>query len=96
MKPPSVSLNIDSIYKGYLDAVSTSLSGEFGQHSDLAWTVRMEPQIETACAHADAEDLTLSNSMKAATYEIGDWRSLRLPTSFRPAQGVVRVTQLPA
>lgn len=54
----------------------SSLSGEFGWRFDLARTVWIEPQIEATYTHAGAEDLTLSNGVNAATYEIGDFDSL--------------------
>ena len=38
-------MTIDSVYKGDLDTVTTSLSGEFGWRFDLARTVWIEPQI---------------------------------------------------
>lgn len=69
-------MTIDSVYKGDLDTVTTSLSGEFGWRFDLARTVWIEPQIEATYTHAGAEDLTLSNGVNAATYEIGDFDSL--------------------
>lgn len=71
-------MTIDSVYKGDLDTVTTSLSGEFGWRFDLARTVWIEPQIEATYTHAGAEDLTLSNGVNAATYEIGDFDSLPL------------------
>lgn len=55
---------------------SSTLSGEFGWRFDLARTVWIEPQIEATYTHAGAEDLTLSNGVNAATYEIGDFDSL--------------------
>ena len=69
-------MTIDSVYKGDLDTVTTSFSGEFGWRFDLARTVWIEPQIEATYTHAGAEDLTLSNGVNAATYEIGDFDSL--------------------
>lgn len=56
-------MTIDSVYKGDLDTVTTSLSGEFGWRFDLARTVWIEPQIEATYTHAGAEDLTLSNGV---------------------------------
>lgn len=64
------------VWMGDLDTVTTSLSGEFGWRFDLARTVWIEPQIEATYTHAGAEDLTLSNGVNAATYEIGDFDSL--------------------
>ena len=69
-------MTVDGNKKGSMDNIVTALSGEFGWRFDLARTVWIEPQIEATYTHAGAEDLTLSNGVNAATYEIGDFDSL--------------------
>ena len=66
-------MTIDSVYKGDLDTVTTSLSGEFGWRFDLSKSFYLEPQVELAYTHVDADVLSLSDG---STYRFDDADSL--------------------
>lgn len=69
-------MTVDRVYKGDLDTVAASLSGEFGWRFDVAKGLWVEPQFEAAYTHAGADTVHLTNGANSASYEIGDFNSL--------------------
>ena len=66
-------MTVDGDKKGSMDNIVTALSGEFGWRFDLAKSVYIEPQVELAYTHVDADDLSLSNG---STYRFDNANSL--------------------
>ena len=54
-------MTVDGDKKGSMDNIVTALSGEFGWRFNLVKSVYIEPQVELAYTHVDADDLSLSN-----------------------------------
>lgn len=69
-------MTVDRVYKGELDSVAASLSGEFGWRFDVMKSLWVEPQVEAAYTHVGADTVNLTNGVNAASYEIGDFNSL--------------------
>lgn len=66
-------LTVDGDKKGSMDNIVTALSGEFGWRFNLVKSVYIEPQVELAYTHVDADDLSLSNG---STYRFDNANSL--------------------
>ena len=66
-------MTVDGDKRGSMDNIVTALSGEFGWRFDLAKSVYIEPQVELAYTHVDADDLSLSNG---STYRFDNANSL--------------------
>lgn len=66
-------MTIDGNKKGSMDNIVTALSGEFGWRFDLSKSFYLEPQVELAYTHVDADDLSLSDG---STYRFDDADSL--------------------
>lgn len=66
-------MTVDGNKKGSMDNIVTALSGEFGWRFDLAKSMYIEPQVELAYTHVDADDLTLS---EGSTYRFDNANSL--------------------
>lgn len=66
-------MTVDGNKKGSMDNVVTALSGEFGWRFDLAKNFYVEPQVEVAYTHVDADSLSLSDG---STYRFDDANSL--------------------
>ena len=66
-------MTVDGNKKGSMDNVVTALSGEFGWRFDLAKNFYVEPQVELAYTHVDADSLSLSDG---STYRFDDADSL--------------------
>ena len=66
-------MSVDADKKGSMDNIVTALSGEFGWRFDLAKSVYIEPQVELAYTHVDADGLSLSNG---STYRFDNANSL--------------------
>ena len=60
-------------YKTNYDQLMLSLSGEFGWRFDLTKSFYLEPQVELAYTHVDADDLVLSDG---SNYRFDDADSL--------------------
>lgn len=66
-------MTVDGNKKGSMDNVVTALSGEFGWRFDFAKSFYVEPQVELAYTHVDADSLSLSDG---STYRFDDANSL--------------------
>lgn len=66
-------MTVDGDKKGSMDNIVTALSGEFGWRFNLVKSVYIEPQVELAYTHVDADDLSLSNG---STYRFDNANSL--------------------
>ena len=66
-------MTVDGNKKGSMDNVVTALSGEFGWRFDFAKSFYVEPQVELAYTHVDADSLSLSDG---STYRFDDADSL--------------------
>lgn len=66
-------MTVDGNKKGSMDNIVTALSGEFGWRFDLAKNFYVEPQVELAYTHVDADSLSLSDG---STYRFDDADSL--------------------
>ena len=66
-------MTVDGNKKGSMDNIVTALSGEFGWRFDLSKSFYLEPQVELAYTHVDADVLSLSDS---STYRFDDADSL--------------------
>ena len=66
-------MTVDGNKKGSMDNIVTALSGEFGWRFDIAKSFYLEPQVELAYTHVDADDLSLSDG---STYRFDDGDSL--------------------
>ena len=66
-------MTVDGNKKGSMDNVVTALSGEFGWRFDFAKNFYVEPQVELAYTHVDADSLSLSDG---STYRFDDADSL--------------------
>ena len=66
-------MTVDGDKKGSMDNIVTALSGEFGWRFDLSKSMYVEPQVELAYTHVDADDLSLSNG---STYRFDNANSL--------------------
>ena len=66
-------MTVDADKKGSMDNIVTALSGEFGWRFNLVKSVYIEPQVELAYTHVDADDLSLSNG---STYRFDNANSL--------------------
>ena len=66
-------MTVDGNKKGSMDNVALSLSGEFGWRFDLSKSFYLEPQVELAYTHVDADVLSLSDG---STYRFDDADSL--------------------
>lgn len=66
-------MTIDGNKKGSMDNIVTALSGEFGWRFDFAKNFYVEPQVELAYTHVDADSLSLSDG---STYRFDDADSL--------------------
>ena len=54
-------MTVDGDKKGSMDNIVTALSGEFGWRFDLSKSIYVEPQVELAYTHVDADELSLSD-----------------------------------
>lgn len=54
-------MTVDGDKKGSMDNIVTALSGEFGWRFDLSKSMYVEPQVELAYTHVDADELSLSD-----------------------------------
>lgn len=66
-------MTVDGNKKGSMDNIVTALSGEFGWRFDLSKSFYLEPQVELAYTHVDADVLSLSDG---STYRFDDADSL--------------------
>lgn len=66
-------MTVDGGKKGSMDNIMTALSGEFGWRFDLTKSLYLEPQVELAYTHVDADDLVLSDG---SNYRFDDADSL--------------------
>lgn len=66
-------MTVDGNKKGSMNNIVTALSGEFGWRFDIAKSFYLEPQVELAYTHVDADDLSLSDG---STYRFDDGDSL--------------------
>ncbi len=66
-------MTVDGSKKGTMDNVVTALSGEFGWRFDFAKSFYVEPQVEIAYTHVDADALSLSDGSR---YRFDDADSL--------------------
>ena len=66
-------ITVDGNKKGSMDNIVTALSGEFGWRFDFAKSFYVEPQVELAYTHVDADGLSLSDG---STYRFDDADSL--------------------
>lgn len=66
-------MTVDGNKKGSMDNLVTALSGEFGWRFDLSKSFYLEPQVELAYTHVDADVLSLSDG---STYRFDDADSL--------------------
>ena len=66
-------MTVDGNKKGSMDNIVTALSGEFGWRFDFAKNFYVEPQVELAYTHVDADSLSLSDG---STYRFDDADSL--------------------
>ena len=66
-------MTVDGNKKGSMDNIVTALSGEFGWRFDLSKSFYLEPQVELAYTHVDADVLPLSDG---STYRFDDADSL--------------------
>lgn len=66
-------MTVDGNKKGSMDNIVTALSGEFGWRFDFAKSFYVEPQVELAYTHVDADGLSLSDG---STYRFDDADSL--------------------
>lgn len=66
-------MTVDGNKKGSMDNIVTALSGEFGWRFDIAKSFYLEPQVELAYTHVDADDLSLSDG---SIYRFDDGDSL--------------------
>lgn len=66
-------MTVDGNKKGSMDNIVTALSGEFGWRFDLAKSFYVEPQVELAYTHVDADSLSLS---EGSTYRFDNANSL--------------------
>jgi len=66
-------MTVDGNKKGSMENIVTALSGEFGWRFDIAKSFYLEPQVELAYTHVDADDLSLSDG---STYRFDDGDSL--------------------
>lgn len=69
----STDMTVDGSKKGSMDNIVTALSGEFGWRFDLTKSFYLEPQVELAYTHVDADDLVLSDG---SNYRFDDADSL--------------------
>lgn len=75
----STDMTVDGSKKGSMDNIVTALSGEFGWRFDLTKSFYLEPQVELAYTHVDADDLVLSDG---SNYRFDDADSLMGRASF--------------
>lgn len=66
-------MTVDNNKKGSIDNIVTALSSEFGWRLDLTKSIYIEPQVELAYTHVDADDLALSDG---STYRFDNANSL--------------------
>ena len=66
-------MTVDGNKKGSMDNIVTALSGEFGWRFDFAKNFYVEPKVELAYTHVDADSLSLSDG---STYRFDDADSL--------------------
>ena len=75
MAKASNDLTVDRDFKGQLDSLAVSLSGEVGWRFPVTERAYVEPQFEATYTYIDGEKMSLSNGTKSADYEIGAFDS---------------------
>lgn len=75
MVKASNDLTVDRDFKGQLDSLAVSLSGEVGWRFPVTERAYVEPQFEATYTYIDGEKMSLSNGTKSADYEIGAFDS---------------------
>lgn len=63
-------MTIDGVYKGKLENMAYSLSGEFGWRFDLNDQFYAEPQVEATYTYIDSDKMTLAGNGETYNYQV--------------------------
>ena len=63
-------MTVDGVYKGKLENMAYSLSGEFGWRFDLNDQFYAEPQVEATYTYIDSDKMTLAGNGETYNYQV--------------------------